>query len=111
MSTKKYETLAGIYAGEIAEIKRLQAIADGDLVAAQDAGKDTEDEYEAFIQGQQAYWAYEASSYAVNMAAEKLLTDIEAEYANVPFESARKAGIERFYEIAFDDNRLRMSRS
>lgn len=111
MSTKKYETLVRLYADEIAEIKRLQAIADSDLAAAQDAGKETDDEYEAFIQGQQAYRAYEASAYALNLAAEKLYTDIDAEYANVPFEAARKAGIEKFYESAFDDARLHMHRS
>ena len=104
MSTKKYELLVSIYAEQIAEIKRLQAIADDDLNAAQNAGKDTEDEYDAFIAGRQAYQAYESSSYKVNCAAERLLSDIEAEYANVPFGAPRQAGIDAFYKLAFGDD-------
>ena len=112
MSTKKYELLVSIYANQIAEIKRLQAIADADEAAAKNAGKDIEDEYDEYIAQRQAWQAYEASSHMVNIAADRLFTDIDAEYANVPYSAPRQAGIDAFYKLAFgDDERLIVRRA
>lgn len=99
MSTK-YEQLVRLYADEIAEIKQLQALADEMLESAKKSSEGIEDEYEIFVAENQAYRAWDAAMYNVNLAKEKLHADIEAEYANVPYSAPAQRGIEKFYELA-----------
>lgn len=98
--SSKYEQLVSLYADDIAEIKRLQAFADEVLADAKKASDGLEDEYEIFVAESQAYRAWDAAMYNVNLAKEKLHADIEAEYANVPFSAPAQRGIEKFYELA-----------
>jgi hypothetical protein len=99
MSTK-YEQLIRLYADDIAEIKRLQKFADDVLADAKKSSEGIEDEYEIFVAENQAYRAWDAAMYNVNVAKEKLHADIEAEYANVPYSAPAQRGIEKFYELA-----------
>jgi len=101
---KKWKGLLKLYAAEIGEIKRLKAQADE---AARQANKAWDKQIrEAYADQPSADKALALSRRADDFwaqyadALDVLRQDIEAEYAEVPFEAPRREGIARFFKEA-----------
>lgn len=95
----KYKTLVSLYSTEIAEVKRLKAIAEAADAAIQDED-DGEDEADAYVRQQQAYAAWNVACERYQVALEALTSHVREEYAEVPFGKSAEAGVDAFFREA-----------
>lgn len=101
MATAKYKTLATLYAAEIAEAKRLKAIAQKAQEELQAHYKASGmDEIDHYVMERQLYDAWGCAEYDFQAALESLTVHVREEYAEVPYGKAAEAGVDAFFREA-----------